>query len=434
LWPQLASSVALGGALAADIARRILLGEHHESGRYYVDLETIVRDGAGELREGAAPPGSVEVAQEAQRSPALPPVPAPHTVDAEAIRWLVAHATLAPSAHNAQPWRFVFHDGVLSCVHDPSHDLPMLDFEHGATWVAFGAMLENLESAARAIGLVADVETFPEPSDDLVARARFRPGTAVRDPLFDWIALRVTNRRHDLPADAAGLPEGVEAKLHASIGGAARLTLLSSRRELDAIGALIGSCDRLTALNRSIHEETMPGFRWTHADVEAHRDGLDVTTLELSAADRAGLELLSHWPTVEALARLGGGRALESGAHKAVRAARAVGLLTRRGMDRSDYLEGGRAMQRLWLNAAASGVALQPMTSLPYLFARLERGSGRGLSAAECDTLAGLRRPYRQLFDLAHGTAEVLLFRLHLAAPPTARSLRRRVEDVLTLV
>jgi tRNA threonylcarbamoyladenosine dehydratase len=40
-WPQLASSVVLGGAITTDISRRILLNEHTVSGRYYVDLDEI---------------------------------------------------------------------------------------------------------------------------------------------------------------------------------------------------------------------------------------------------------------------------------------------------------------------------------------------------------------------------------------------------------
>jgi tRNA A37 threonylcarbamoyladenosine dehydratase len=43
-WPQLASSVVLGGAITTDIARRILLGEHTQSGRYYVDLDDIFKE------------------------------------------------------------------------------------------------------------------------------------------------------------------------------------------------------------------------------------------------------------------------------------------------------------------------------------------------------------------------------------------------------
>jgi molybdopterin/thiamine biosynthesis adenylyltransferase len=41
-WPQLASSVVLGGAVGADVSRRILLGQFTDSGRYYVDLEELI--------------------------------------------------------------------------------------------------------------------------------------------------------------------------------------------------------------------------------------------------------------------------------------------------------------------------------------------------------------------------------------------------------
>lgn len=41
-WPQLASAVVLGGGTVADTARRLLLGEDLPSGRYYIDLSTII--------------------------------------------------------------------------------------------------------------------------------------------------------------------------------------------------------------------------------------------------------------------------------------------------------------------------------------------------------------------------------------------------------
>ena len=43
-WPQLASSVTLGGAATTDVCRRILLDQFHDSGRYYVDLDEIIGD------------------------------------------------------------------------------------------------------------------------------------------------------------------------------------------------------------------------------------------------------------------------------------------------------------------------------------------------------------------------------------------------------
>lgn len=42
-WPQLATSVILGGAIGADVSRRILLNQFRGSGRFFVDLEGIIK-------------------------------------------------------------------------------------------------------------------------------------------------------------------------------------------------------------------------------------------------------------------------------------------------------------------------------------------------------------------------------------------------------
>lgn len=43
-WPQLASSVMLGGAAAAELSRKLLLDETVPSGRFYIDVEKIVKE------------------------------------------------------------------------------------------------------------------------------------------------------------------------------------------------------------------------------------------------------------------------------------------------------------------------------------------------------------------------------------------------------
>jgi hypothetical protein len=49
-YPQLASGVALGGALCAEAARRILLGQPCESGRFYTDFEVTLAAGRSTVR------------------------------------------------------------------------------------------------------------------------------------------------------------------------------------------------------------------------------------------------------------------------------------------------------------------------------------------------------------------------------------------------
>ncbi|HZL17000.1 MAG TPA: hypothetical protein VFG23_04555 [Polyangia bacterium] len=66
---------------------------------------------------------------------------------------------------------------------------------------------------------------------------------------------------------------------------------------------------------------------------------------------------------------------------------------------------------------------------IPYLLNR----SALGLAEHEQRALADLRVRYRRLFETDASAAETFLFRLSIAGPPTARSLRRRLEDILVL-
>lgn len=440
-WPQLASGVALGGALVADTARRLLLGEPVGSGRYYVDPATLVVDGAGDYREPvtAGPPPAP--APDTLADPPLPPEPdAPGTtgttgaVTEDAVRWIAALGTLAPSAHNAQPWSLTWRraEARLDCHHDPARDLPSLDFEHGATWVAFGALVENIELAATHLGLLADTRLWPNDDARLVCTVAFTPEPTPRpSPLVPHIVPRVTNRRRE---QRQPLGEQAVTRLGAACTEAGgRLQLLCCPDQLASIGELMGAADRLSLCNRAMHHDVMRGYRWTPEEARAVPHGLDLATAALTAAERAVFSLLRQWRVMECLTEIGGGRALADLARTAVASASGVGLITVPGTSRESYLRGGRAMQRMWLTAAADGIAVHPMTTLPYLFARLERGAGVGLDGAERAELRDLRARYRTLFETPADHAEVLLFRLARAGAPSARSLRRPLDEVFRL-
>lgn len=431
-WPQLASSVALGGALSADVARRILLGSFTGSGRFYVDVEQIVRDGAGEYADPVQAQPMPEIASEAAQARTLPSAPADVRFDSvETVGWLVSHAVLSPSAHNSQPWKFVWRKSALELIHDPTHDLPSLDFEGTATALTFGCVAETLEIAARAGGLALDLAPFPDPGNNrLMARATFRPSKLERDPLVTQITRRVTNRRR---GPRALLAEGDLTTLgKAARARGAHVLFLTEPGSLTEVGRLIGACDRLSYMNSAIHRDVFAGFRWSSAEVLAHRDGLDIASLELSPTERAGTQLLSAWPVMAELKAFGGGKVLEDTAVQAIDSASAVALLVFPGMTCDSYFQAGRALQRFWLTATELGIFVQPMTGLPYLFARLEQGNGVGFDEDERVELRALRKRYRALFTVPPGHAEAFLMRLGKAEAPSALSLRRPLGEVLS--
>lgn len=432
-WPQLASGVALGSAVSADAARRILLGELNESGRYYVDLDAIVCDGR-----------SVPLPETRPMSPESSPQalgPASTTAVAvtrkaltkEDIRHLVEHGVYAPSAGNCQPWRLTCADGNLDCFLDVERSSSVLDFHSLASILAIGAMVENVSIAAAAIGYEANVTPFPEDGNgDLACRISLSRGggPSGRSDLLEQIALRTTNRKkyHHTPlrnGDASALQ--AEAESFGTV-----LTILERDDEMEEMGAILGEMDRFQLMCRPTHEAMFGELRWTPAEVERTRDGLDIATMDLSPADMAALRVLSSWPAMRALGTIGGGRALEKMARDAVRSSSAMALLSIEGTSPASYLHGGRSVQRLWLAATARGLAIHPWTGICYVFARLERGGTDIFSDRQVEILERLHDRYLALLDVPDGSAEILLFRIGYADRPRARSLRRRIEDVLT--
>lgn len=431
-FPAVASGVALGGAVATHVARRILLGELQSSGRFYVDVADIIRDGRGidlpssEIagEEVDAPPDAV-VAGPSPRG-------ARRSVSSDEVRWIVHHGTLAPSGGNCQPWRFSWRKGRLSCWHVASRSESLLDYGNTASHLAFGAAIENMQLAVAALGRGSMVDVFPDRErDDLVCRLELTTTrSAASHGSVEHVAARHTNRqlgpREPLRRqDATTLDAAAE-----SAGG--EIAWVVDDDSLREAARILGRGDRLRMLSKVMHREMMAELRWSPAEAGRTRDGIDVATLEMSPADLAGMRVISSWPAMKVLGKIGGGRALEKPAHQAMAGASALGLLTVPGTGRTSYVQGGRAMQRVWLSATRLGLAFQPMTAITYLFGRLEQGRGQGLSQAEVRELAELRKHYARLFEVRPDRSEALLFRVARARPPSARALRRGVDDVLS--
>jgi len=488
-WPQLASAVSLGGALNTDVARRIALGKLKGSGRFYVDLEQLIQDPSAEAKspedrgphaEGSKAQGPEGLGTEGRSLKGLGPDGvnleglgtgglsaedlrpvglkpegltsglAPGTLDLwerfpdrdfpelpsstlpPELHQILTEAALAPSGGNVQPWRFEVEGRRIRCWLDRARASTFLDFEGLASHLALGAAAENAELAAAALGFPATARLLPDRTNPdlawelLLPSARTAPAP---DPLHAFLASRTTNRRL---AVRAPLPEAAATALHAAAAErGARLQLLDGPAALKELGQLLGEGERFRLLHRTLHDQMMAELRWTAAEAEATRDGLELASLELSATDAAGLRVASRWEAMAEVAALDGGHRLTESSEHSVAAASAIGLLTIPGQDRLAYLRGGRALERVWLTATARDLAFQPMSALPYLFARLERGGGQGFTESQRASLLALRARYRALFSIDDGDAELLLFRLAIAGPPTRRSLRRRTEDLL---
>ncbi len=441
-WPQLASDVLQGGAIAADAVRRLCLGEPLRSGRYYVDLSaTYGNDSTLSMGAVSSPNPQIKGILQWQDMIAKAGVLRNSTpsngidIGTDVIRDLVSDAAWAPSGGNCQPWKWLADSGGLYLFHDLSLSQTPFDPCSLGGLVALGASTENLVLSSHHAGLEVACDLFPNDEEpNCVARFTFGVNGGLlaeqhwRDELYPMIRLRRTNRkicaRRPLdPCDLEALSESIR-----SVKGA-NVSWLWKADELENLGALVGGCDRLLFTTESFHRFLVNEIRWTPEQRDATRDGVSLDTLELSASDEAGLKVCRDWEALQLVRRVRGGRSLEKPGRKAIMSASAVGLVTMPSRSLASYFLGGRAVERAWLTATERSIALHPMTALPYLIGQPLEGAVASEDSAE--SLVVLRRRYKELFAVPDDQASVFLFRVSYADQTEARSLRRPLETVL---
>jgi len=442
-WPQLASSVALGGAVGADVCRRILLDQFHDSGRYYVDLDEIVTDKTPEpfISQVPANPFSLLQPDEMRllaRKHKPENVEGTIVPDGDTINELVTAACAAPSTGNDQPWKWLYHDGTLFLYHDEYRSFSFGDFQKTASFISFGAAYENLSIHALAKGIETSYAFLPDPQNEkLVAAIRFsKAGAGVNPELINLdkaIFKRHTNRN---PSPRVDLPINVLEQLAnaaESIPGA-RFQFFTDEDVIKELGDIIGACDRARLLNPAGHNDFINHeMRWTSAEAEMKKDGIDVKTLGFTNAQLAALSIIRNEKVIRTIRKLNGGYGFDSLARKIVKTASALCMITLPEYKPENFFEGGRAMERFWLEATNLNLAVHPVISPFYLFSRILHGNGEGLDERTITELTELRKRFDEISALGNNRAEVFFTKIAIAEEPLLKAHRLPLAEVLVL-
>ena len=337
------------------------------------------------------------------------------------IQKVLEMAVRAPSGDNCQPWRLVVSPPRVRLYNIPEKDTSLYNFDQKASLIAHGALLENLEIAASAFGLAVSVSLFPETRDpDWIAEVLFSENQDLAsDSLFDSIPGRNTNRR---PFDSRPLPAELRQALQQSsekIDGS-KIYLSRDDREKQSLAVQIAQNDRLVFENPHLHRFLFDHIRFNTQEVESSRDGMDMRSFELPLMDRLAFGVLKSWQAVQLINSFGFlSKKLTKQAEKLCLSSSAIAMVTVNGDSASDFVRGGQAMERLWLEATHQGLQrlnFQQRTSTPS--ARLKTNCGKPSAAAKkplrcCSELA--TRPPGQRFLCANRCPRLPKSRIELA-------------------
>lgn len=350
----------------------------------------------------------------------------------EMIEKILEAAVKAPSGDNVQPWRLQVSENFtwIDLYNRPEKDDSYYNFEQAASYIAHGAVLENILIASRHVGVDARYTLFPDSAQpDLVARIELTSGAPrVDDPLYPAIFKRRTNR---FPYRHVDVSERAMKELADSVDhiDAVRVDLVKQQDQIKRLAKILKINDRLVFERKDIHGFLFDKIRWNKKQVEESRDGMPVGTLGLNPMEKLFFPLLRFWGMVKTANVFGLSKIIELKCWWNCRNATILGMISATGDDNATFVQGGRAMQRLWLEATRQELELQPIIGLTLLIRRYDRNALHEFSDKHRQMVERAAASLRGELGLDKTDTLIMGFRLGKGTPPAATTERRTVDS-----
>ena len=260
------------------------------------------------------------------------------------INDFVRYATLAPSGHNTQPWRFHIGDNRLDVRPDLSRRTPVVDPDDHHLFVSLGCAAENLSLAAGARGRPGELRFEAANGGSVVFE--FSAGAVADSTLCDAIPRRQSTR-----ADYDGRAVSVAALRMLAAAAAVPgvdLVLITDRPRLDRVRDLVVAGNSNQMADPAFVRELTSWLRFSPREALIAGDGL------FSAA--SGNPTLPSWlgPSLFDWVFKAGAENEKYARNLATSTGIAVFVSQR--ADPEHWILAGRACQRFALQATALGL------------------------------------------------------------------------------
>ncbi len=311
-------------------------------------------------------------------------------------RELVRNATLAPSSHNTQCWKFAIAAEAITVLPDLSRRCPAVDPDDHHVYVSLGCATENLIQAAAAHGLRAEASFDPVAG---AIRVSLSPAPPVLSPLFQAIPARQCTR-----SDFDGHPlSNAELGQLAAAGSSARvkIVLLTDRPVMERVLEHVTEANTAQIGDPAFVRELKSWIRFNAAAAVLARDGLYSAT--------TGSPSIPSWLGEAAFRWLFTARGENDRIVSQIRSSAGLAIFVGLRPDKAHWVEVGRCYERFALQATALGIRNAFLNQpVEVIAARPRFAEALGLQGQRPDLVARFGR-----------------------GPTLPRSLRREVQAVL---
>jgi len=329
---------------------------------------------------------------------------------------VLEYAIRAPSLLNAQPWRVEIAEGkMMQLWIDKERMFPALDPMNRQMVLSHATFLENLEIAASHLGYSTSIDYFPHGwgtdatiQEFTVAQVECTPSPGrEEDPLFPWLDSRQTFRG---PFERKALDNDSLMSISGSFESEfTSFVVLTDPGTCEKIGDLVGRSMKTALEREERREEWIRMVRFDDREMELSRDGIGLShmgggdsILCAIRGTRMSREKVHHDHSLFC-------NYMQERCSEQVRSVGGYGWISTKGKSRLNQIHAGRALERTWLHATASGIGLQPYHHVLGDYA----------------DMAGIREELKDLLGVSGTHTIQAFFRLGYAGPGKTRTPRR---------
>ncbi len=345
------------------------------------------------------------------------------------VNKILEAAVKAPSGDNVQPWEFKVSKNFtqIDLYNLPEKDNSYYNYNQMASYIAHDAVIENIMIASRHLGCHVELQLFPEDNvPEHVATIVLAATEPTNDPLYPAIFERQTNRfqfkRETINQEAIKvLSNSVK-----NIDGI-NISLVNQSDKVNRLAKILMVNDRLVFERKDIHDFFFDKIRWNKKQIEETNDGMPVETMGLNLMEKPVFPLMRFWQFVNSMNYLGLSKIIGLKCWWNCRNASILGMISVKGNDKFAFVQGGRAVQRLWLQVTQQGLAFQPIIGLTLLINRLKQNELQNFSAKHTQMVDNAAKNLPEMFGINESETLVMGFRTGTADVVRVKTRRTKV-------
>ncbi|KKP93858.1 MAG: Nitroreductase [Parcubacteria group bacterium GW2011_GWC1_38_6] len=344
----------------------------------------------------------------------------------EDIKRILEIATNAPSGSNSQPWQFKVRGKMVNVIALPQKDHPVLNYRNRGTWIAHGALIENIDIVASSFGYGTEIKIFPDKNQpNITAGIGLVSGLPKADPLFSVVPLRTINRKK---YEDRLLDDYQKQELFKSVESHKNIELkfTEDKEQCRSIGEALAVNEIVTLETKRLHKLFFDEIVWSREEELKRKSGLYIKTMELKPPQQAVLRLLENWRVMQFLNQVKFASVIAKDNSRIYSSGAGIGIIVVKNND-EDFLLAGRVMERLWLEATQMRLSFHLITGTMFFWQGIQNDAMNIFSPDHVKIVNDAYNKITKVFNIKQGII-ALAFRVGFDGEPSALSSKKPPE------